>query len=225
MKKIICMGIATLVSMLANAITLNVSHPKNIGMLSHNTGAASMQSSTVRNCKDYDISIYRSKSDVGIYHLVCVTCALISESNGGMKTAKNSTWIPQSFQRIEIPTNTVGKMRFVYSTPSSKFKKEKWEYIGNYSKGAKINGAFIALVKEDNESHSLKIVRTFKDCTGIKLPKTCDELRKISEDKITQDVLEDLNYIDDSRVRLDMVDSKGNVIKDKPVLNNKNINE
>ena len=82
---------------------------------------------------------------------------------------------------------------FTYTTPTMKFEKEKWEYIGDYSKGAKLNGVFIGVY--DASTPNKKIVKMFKGCGG-KVPIDGSSLEKISSDEKTQANLDAFRYFD-----------------------------
>lgn len=192
MKKIIVFSLTAIFATLLNAITMNVGVAKNNASLQHNTGYATLVNSTSHDMREYEISIYRSKSDKGEYRIFAMTSAFLSEANGDMKAKKRTIWIPQSFRTIDLDTNRIGKITYVYSTPVAKFNKEKWEYIGNYSRGCKINGVLIglALVMEND----IKIIKTVNKSTGVKIPKNLSELKTIYENEKVADMLDDSGY-------------------------------
>lgn len=194
-----------------NAITLNVGVAKNNASLQHNTGSATAVNSTSSDMREYEISIYRSKTDKGQYRLFAMTSVFMSEANGGMKAKKGTLWIPQSLKMLDLRTNDIGKTTYIYSTPVAKFEKEKWRYIGNFSRGCKINGALIGLISIDND----KIVKIINKSTGTKVPETISELKTISENKNTADILERSGYFASLDAKLESTDTcYGKVLND-----------
>ncbi len=195
----------------SNGITLNVGVAKNEASLQHNTGIASMVNSTSKDMRRYEISAHRTKSEKGEYRLFAMTSVFISEANGGMKTKKGTFWIPQSFKMITLSTNDIGKTMYIYSTPTAKFEKEKWKYIGNYSRGCKINGILVGLISVDKN----KIVKIINKTTGTKVPKDIHELKMMSEDKKIAETLEDSGYFESLDAKLESIEAlSGQMVKD-----------
>ena len=203
MKKLIVASVVAMSLCHAGAITLNVGHPKNKTNMAHNTGVATLVSSELGKEQCYEILLHRTKSDKGEYVLFAMTCVLLSDSKGGMKTKRKLEWIPESFKKVELPTNQVGKVTYQYFTPYAKFEKEKWRYLGNWSSGAKVNGIFVGIADVSNGKK--KIVRTFQGCTGA-IPKSMDEVEQIASNKTLQRSLDDLGCINCENCRLEMVE-------------------
>ena len=203
MKKII-FNIIISFAFVSSAITLDARRVANVSDMKNNTGASSARSSENYNTVAYEISVAKGKYDKGKYVLFAMTIALMMESNGGTKTTRVYVWIPDSYKTIDI--EKFGKSRFLYTTPIAKFEKEKWEYIGDYSKGAKLNGVFIGIC--DVSLPKPKIVKFFKQCSA-NAPKSMDEVEKLSSNQKIQGMLDELGYFDTSMCDIVQFDANG----------------
>lgn len=187
MKKMIIVCVVFL-SSAANALMLNVRKVSLNAKMKH-TDISSVRSSETASSGSYEITILKNKYDKGEYILFAMTRTLVSEANGN-KTTREYVWIPDSFKQITLD-DEVGKYTFIYTTPSMKYEKEKWAYIGDYSKGAKLNGVCVGIC--DVSSKNKKIVKFFRDCS-CKTFKKSDEVEKLSCAMELQMKLDELDY-------------------------------
>lgn len=199
MKRTIVFMLSILSCYVSNAMTINVKPAKNDGdLIHHSKQEYVLAKSTSVNARTYEIQLYKSKSDKGMYKLFAMTSVFMSSSNGGMKTKKMICWIPQSFKIEDIGTNDIGRLRFAYRTPSVMFRKEKWEHIGDYSEGMKINGALVGIIQMDasKPDDDGKIVKVVNCCVGAKLPKNIRELFAIAGNDKLKKILVDSRCLD-----------------------------
>lgn len=192
MKNIISI-LALFASMASCAITLDVRKAANHATTRNNTGYSSARSSASSNAASYDIFVEKGKYDKGKYKLFAMTLTLVMVSNGGSGSTRSYVWIPDSYKEIEI--DAMGKSRYSYTTPTMKFEKEKWEYFGDYSKGAKLNGVFVGIC--DTSLAKPKIVKFFKQCSAP-APRNMDEVVKFSTNEKVKEILDELDYLDTS---------------------------
>lgn len=151
---------------------------------------ASARSSSTEAFSTYEIVVNRSQSDKGDFKVYALTYVFVTTAEGGSRSEKMYVWIPSSVKEVAIGED-VGKFVLKYTTPTMKFDKEKWTYIGDFSKGAKLNGVLICLC--DMSTPNKNIVRVFKTCTG-KIPKNGLEIERIASDSKMSEMIERLDY-------------------------------
>ena len=171
---------------------------------------ATAKSKDVNQVKAYDIVVALNKPELGKCKVVVLTAVTsrseaisrITESytssmgSGSFSynfyKAKNSgaIFVPQTACIYEIPED-VQKVKLRYTTPSTTFHEEKWEYIGDTSNGFKINGVAVYLIMTDEQS--VKILRTFSS-SSTKDPITASGKKVKSEDDLPKWCIESRKF-------------------------------